>query len=83
VTHFTAEEGIQRKYNYPKYPAHKLFHTGFIADIQSMKNDIIKNGVTIASGAMVGMALSNWLVTHINVEDKALGTYIRSVDAGK
>lgn len=79
VKHFTAEEGIQRKYNYPKYPEHKKLHDGFIKDIKAMKTDLEANGITVASGSMLGSTLSSWLILHINVQDKALATYVKSL----
>ena len=83
VTHFTAEEGIQRKYNYPKYLAHKKLHDGFIKEIKMLKDDIDKSGVTVATGSLLGSTLSNWLITHINIEDKALGAHVRGIDGAK
>ena len=77
VKHFTAEEGIQRNVAYPRYPDHKKIHDAFIKDIRDMKTDMEKNGVTVASSSLVGMTLSNWLISHINVEDKKLAAYIR------
>ncbi len=78
VTHFTAEEGLQRKYSYPKYPDHKKLHDNFVREVNDLKIDIEKNGVTVASGSLVGLTLSNWLVNHINVHDKALGNYLKT-----
>ena len=76
VTHFTAEEGLQRKYSYPKYSDHKKLHDGFVKEVADLKADIEKNGVTVASSSLVGMTLSNLLVNHINIHDKALGNYL-------
>ena len=78
VKHFTAEEGLQRKANYPKYPDHKKLHDAFVKDIKTMKADIEKSGVTVATGPMMGATLANWLLSHINVHDKALGQYLQS-----
>ena len=78
VTHFTAEEGLQRKHNYPKYFEHKKLHDAFVKDINAMKTDIETNGVTVATGPMMAITLSNWLLSHINVHDKALGQYLQS-----
>ena len=77
VKHFTAEEGLQRKHNYPGYFDHKKLHDAFVRDINAMQADIVNNGVTVATGPMMGATLSNWLFSHINVHDKALGTYLR------
>ena len=78
VKHFTAEEGLQRKYNYPKYIDHKKLHDGFVRDVANLKADIGKNGVTVATGALMGSTLSNWLISHISVQDKALASYIKT-----
>lgn len=77
VKHFTAEEGIQRNAAYPRYADHKKLHDAFVKDIRDMKAEMEASGVTVASSSLVGMTLSNWLISHISVEDKKLATYIR------
>lgn len=77
LIHFKDEEALQVKYNYPQYGEHSKVHRLFIADVKRIKKDIEDNGVTVATGLVIGSTLSNWLISHISQMDKALGEYIR------
>lgn len=77
VLHFGNEEAIQLKYNYPLYVEHAKIHAKFIADIKLIKKDIEVDGITVATGLIIGSTLSNWLISHISKMDKELGNYIR------
>jgi hemerythrin len=78
IIHFRDEEALQVKYNFPSYIEHRKIHNAFIADIKRIKKDIEDNGITAATGLVIGSTLSNWLINHISKMDKALGEYIRN-----
>lgn len=78
VNHFRDEEAIQVRHNYPKYQEHRKLHKDFLETVKTMKADIEKNGVTTASSTMIAMTVSNWLVNHINLQDKDIGRHIRA-----
>lgn len=78
VSHFRDEEALQVKHNYPGYAEHRKLHQDFIKDVQALKQDIQTNGFTVATKAMVGARLTNWLMLHIQKADKAVGEYIRN-----
>jgi hemerythrin len=78
VAHFRDEEALQVRYNYPGYADHRKMHQEFMKSVGVMTEDIKNKGFTVASKAMVGMTLTNWLTLHIRRADKAVGDYIRS-----
>jgi hemerythrin len=77
VIHFSDEQVLQVKYKYPLYPEHVKLHKAFIEDIKKIRKDVEDNGITVATGLIIGSTLSNWLINHISVKDKALGVYIQ------
>lgn len=80
-SHFTDEEALQKKYQYPGFPLHQKIHQGFVNDIQFYKKQLEENGPTIALVAKFNSFASAWLIKHISVEDKKIGIHIRSVSA--
>jgi len=67
IYHFQEEERLMVESEYPDYIKHKLAHDSFIRNIgdlskRQMKYDDIKE---------LFHYLSNWLVEHIMIEDKA------------
>lgn len=79
VTHFRDEEGLQVKYNYPKYSEHRKMHQDFIETVKDVKTEIQKGGVTTASSTMIAMTVTNWLVNHISIQDKDIGKHIKGI----
>lgn len=77
VTHFADEERLQFQSRYPGYEAHRALHQEFISEVAALTADLEKSGATSAACSMVGMTLVNWLVSHISVQDKALGKYLK------
>jgi hemerythrin len=74
--HFKDEEELQRKSGYPKCAAHKQLHDGFVARLLEMRDDIVKNGITIATVGQVNTFVTSWLLNHIKRVDKELAEYI-------
>ncbi|MDR0525857.1 MAG: bacteriohemerythrin [Spirochaetaceae bacterium] len=73
--HFSTEEQIMTRVNYPEYPAHKREHEGFVKKIlEDRKNfedgkDFIPNGFT--------HFLHDWILSHIAVSDRTFVAYIQ------
>ncbi|MHB1393568.1 MAG: bacteriohemerythrin [Clostridia bacterium] len=77
VTHFSDEEGLQKKYNYPEYNSHKLLHTQFIKDFRTLKDSLIKDGVSPSLIIKMNKLLIDWLLNHIKKTDKELAVFIK------
>ena len=67
ATHFSEEEELMRKYNYPNYAPHKKLHDKFTAEMLKMQGDI--NNRNIKFKKKMSSLLWDWLYKHINEVD--------------
>ncbi|MCA9396350.1 MAG: hemerythrin family protein [Candidatus Omnitrophica bacterium] len=72
-THFTAEEQIMRKYEYPFIEQHLEEHKEFRHDVEVFKAEFDKDRPVLVN-AMTHY-LKNWLIRHILGTDKQYATY--------
>jgi hemerythrin len=72
--HFSEEEKLMEKYQYPEVDAQKKMHKYFIDKPAQFKRDLEngKLGLTID----VSDFLSDWLKSHIQKEDKKYGPHL-------
>lgn len=80
VKHFGDEEALQKKYNYPGYPAHQKLHEGFVNDLKKYKKQLEEQGPTVQLVAQFNTFVSTWLIKHISVQDRKIGIHIRSLE---
>ncbi|HAF30120.1 MAG TPA: hemerythrin [Bacteroidales bacterium] len=66
--HFSNEEKMMLKYDYPDYEQHKLEHVKFIERLNSFKSDFENNKITISLELL--NFLKDWLLNHIVITDK-------------
>jgi hemerythrin len=68
-THFTQEEALLKRANYPQLAPHQEQHKKFVADVEAL----LKQTQTgrAASSIQVLNLLRDWLVNHIQRTDKA------------
>lgn len=78
VTHFKHEEHIQRIRKYPDYEAHHQEHESFIARIRKLEEEINQEGVSVHNIIETNNMMLKWLMNHISVVDKKLGSYLQS-----
>jgi hemerythrin len=72
--HFSTEEKVMERINYPDFSAHKKEHTDFVREVLGQVEDF-KSGRNFAPNAFVHY-LKDWVLTHIAVCDKKLGDYL-------
>ena len=75
-THFTHEEVLQKKYNYPDYNNHKKYHQSFIEAIESIREKLLANGPSIVIVGEVNSKVGNWIINHIKREDVKVAAHI-------
>ncbi len=79
VFHFTEEESMMAKHNYPQAPHHISEHQIFSANFYELKKLFQKDGpgphIVIATNRIV----VDWFINHIKKADKALGLYIKEI----
>jgi hemerythrin len=71
--HFATEENIMSKYGYPNLPTHKKHHNDFIVKVQEYEEKINKGYPVLASDIV--KFLKDWIIIHIQVEDKVYSNY--------
>jgi len=76
--HFNDEEALQRKYNYPKYEAHRKLHQIYVKSFNDLKAEYDKNGPSIAFTLQLNKSIIEWIVKHIKNVDVDLGIFINS-----
>ena len=79
LKHFADEERLQVKVGYPGYAEHKKLHDAFIKTVEEIRQSIREEGVTTFTSSRIAMTVSNWLVSHISMQDRKLGNYINSL----
>ena len=76
--HFADEEALQAQHAYPGLAAHKQLHSLFISSIGSIKTQFEQKGADSGLIATINKMLVDWLVKHINTEDKKYAAHIKS-----
>ena len=77
IKHFSDEEELQQKNNYPDYSSHKQLHDGFTATIEQIRQRLIKEGPSESLVVTLTTTVGNWLMHHIRVVDIQMATYIK------
>ena len=72
--HFSTEEKIMERIAYPDYKQHKQEHINFVKEVLA-KVEEFKFGKINTAISFV-FYLRDWILQHIAVNDKKLGTYI-------
>ena len=72
--HFNTEERVMERVNYPEYKMHKQEHMTFVRNVLA-KVEEFNLGKTNTSLSFV-YYLRDWVLHHIAVNDKKLGTYL-------
>ncbi|MCB1190526.1 MAG: bacteriohemerythrin [Leptospiraceae bacterium] len=79
VKHFSTEEKIMLKYDYPYYEEHKKQHEIFINELSYIKTkNLGKENMKLHLLLRIESQLVNWIINHICVTDKKLGNFLNS-----
>jgi len=76
--HFLAEEAYMRSIAYPEYENQRKMHSDFVAQLQKLKKEYAESGGNILVILNANQMVVDWLIKHISVEDKKIGTYAAS-----
>lgn len=79
-THFSHEESLQLKINYPDYEHHRSIHKAFSDAVVKMTKT--KSNVPVTNDDLIKLNLfvKNWLLNHILIEDKKIGEFLKNTD---
>jgi hemerythrin len=78
LTHFRDEEALQRQHRYPDYEAHLAEHRYFIEQIDALKAETQKEGVSTHHVIETNSMLLKWLLNHISKVDTKLGAFLKA-----
>lgn len=74
--HFSDEENLMKKYNYPDYPAHKKRHDEFTMKVITTAG---KFGTMDRKEALKFVHfLYDWILSHVAHEDKLIAQYLKN-----
>jgi hemerythrin len=73
--HFSDEQEIHLKSNYPKYEEHKAKHAYYVSDFAKLKNEFAANGHSLEFTMKLNNSLITWIVKHIKVDDVEFGKF--------
>jgi len=73
--HFSAEEAMMKKADYPGIADHILEHEKFISKLESVKEQFIMGGMESLSSELIPF-LSEWLSVHIVIIDQEYMNYL-------
>jgi hemerythrin len=77
IKHFSDEEGLQRQYKYPNYPAHHEFHEGYKKIVRDTMHEFISKGASDELIAKAKHDVGEVIINHIKTEDIKLAAFIR------
>ena len=81
--HLKDEEGLQSKYAYPEFAAHKKLHDGFVVRVIELVQEFQKQGASTEFTGKVNKTLVEWFIQHIRTEDKKLAAHLKRVDGAQ
>jgi hemerythrin len=78
IMHFTDEEKLQVKYDYPDYLIHKRYHDEFKVTVGELTQRIVKEGPSEEMVTTVTTAIGDWLLNHIKGDDFRMAAYVKA-----
>ena len=78
VKHFSDEEKLQVKYNYPDYLNHKGIHDDFKKTVRGLTDRLVKEGPSEKLVNEVTDSLGSWLINHIKGDDFRMATFVKN-----
>jgi len=78
INHFNTEEKYMVQHNYEEYFAHRSIHEIFRVSFENMKKQRPKDGLYAGAVYNICKILTNWLISHMNNEDRALASFLQS-----
>ncbi len=77
IEHFSCEEKLQLKSNFPNYTAHKKQHEDFKAEISKLKQQLEASADSTTFVIKINNLIVNWLLNHIKKSDKELSQHLK------
>ena len=78
ISHFDEEERYMEKYSYPDAGTHKAQHKEFMKNFSDLKSQFETDGPGVHIVISTNQMVVDWLRTHIQKLDKALGAFLKT-----
>lgn len=75
VYHFSSEEVLLKKYNYPAMATHKMTHDNFVTEVSAQIRRLSSG--SIENGQRFYEYIISWVLTHIAKADKTWANFVR------
>ena len=75
--HFTDEQQLHIKYNYPERINHKNIHDNFMKNFEELKREFNEKGAGVLFVSTVNKLFLDWLIKHIGSMDKAFAAFVK------
>jgi hemerythrin-like metal-binding protein len=79
-THFSTEEEYMRMAHYPGFPGHKAIHDDLRAKVAHLAEGYRLNPAVVTEEVVD--FLTDWLVRHINEEDRSMAQFLVRFNSG-
>jgi hemerythrin len=76
--HFSDEEALQRRSNYPDMQNHYKLHESFLKVVADLSTELKKSGPTPVIINKLVRNVGDWLVNHIQKEDTKVAAHIKN-----
>jgi len=80
IMHFSDEEKLMVKYDYPDYLIHKRYHDDFKVTVGELTQRLKKEGPTEEMVNIVTTTIGEWLLNHIEGDDFRMAAYVKARD---
>lgn len=77
LLHFSLEENVMLRCDYPNYIKHKEQHENFIIVLNKYSEEFLKKGASEKLAKDIDESVSIWLQNHIAGEDQRIAEFIR------
>jgi hemerythrin len=81
VKHFTDEQALHLKVQYPKREPHKKMHAGFTTALKKMEEEYKNSDGNLKILLKINKTFCDWLTGHIMVHDKEFTAYYNARQA--
>jgi len=78
IMHFTTEEVLMKKTDYPEFVYHKQCHDTFKETVGDLTRRLNKEGPSEDLIANVTTTIGEWLITHIRVDDIKMAKFVKN-----
>ena len=78
IKHFSHEEELQRRSQYPDLNNHLRYHAEFRKTVQEIEEKIEKEGASVALLAQINQNIGVWFTNHIRMQDKRVAEHLKN-----